>query len=590
MISFHRTALSRQLKEAVRIRRRGGEGSILNSKGEYNRCYIPRLELEPQAPVLPVPATPSAGLDKSDQDWERTRTTERVAMTRWKLGGLPVVTPSTTRTSDNSGLDGSTTTRKRRKLKHCTLAEDWGEETLTIEEGLEWTEDPKEQRTSGRLRGRTRIVSECPMSRAELGKVSCDCIVQYNNEEDFCDTIRTRLDLRERTLVRDTKMTGCTQSTTSTSVNTTSPVTNTTTTEIQPACCSLTNSDYDNKCNNYQLQPCCTSDTTGYGCKLDTTGIQQKQCPVVFDSSSTEARAVKPTTDVSDGKELTKQEIKEHLVVKFNNLWKVGDSTSEVARPDTDDTMVGDDTIENVDSEISSDTLDTSTPSRFANLGRPGLVQTLDKDDIRSESEDYHNRSLLREGFHEEIRKSESGPDTKETAQAEQNLYKKGSGGKVVNNPASHSARILARDPDLNILAREPGLTDTNIRNKNTQIDPALVTTPKQDCNFKRGGMCNIHNTQGKKYFTTTTNWKLLRNGLYGNVTVRKTNWSSLCQPISTSVGSQISQPRDTDFGNKKQGVEISGCSVVLESEGLVKGSSKRIWSEMFNTSQSRKL
>ena len=43
---FHRTALSRQLGEAVRIRRRGGAGSILNSISEYDRCKIPRLVLE----------------------------------------------------------------------------------------------------------------------------------------------------------------------------------------------------------------------------------------------------------------------------------------------------------------------------------------------------------------------------------------------------------------------------------------------------------------------------------------------------------------------------------------------------------------
>ena len=49
-VSFHRTALSRQIAEAVRIRRRGGEGAILNSKSEYNRCHIPRLQLEEEEP------------------------------------------------------------------------------------------------------------------------------------------------------------------------------------------------------------------------------------------------------------------------------------------------------------------------------------------------------------------------------------------------------------------------------------------------------------------------------------------------------------------------------------------------------------
>ena len=43
VIGHHKTALNRQIKEAVRIRRRGGANQILNSKGEFNRCYIPRL-------------------------------------------------------------------------------------------------------------------------------------------------------------------------------------------------------------------------------------------------------------------------------------------------------------------------------------------------------------------------------------------------------------------------------------------------------------------------------------------------------------------------------------------------------------------
>ena len=41
---FHRTALTRQLTEAVQISRLG-EGLTLNSKSEYSRCKIARLEL-----------------------------------------------------------------------------------------------------------------------------------------------------------------------------------------------------------------------------------------------------------------------------------------------------------------------------------------------------------------------------------------------------------------------------------------------------------------------------------------------------------------------------------------------------------------
>ena len=45
IVGSYRSALSRQVGEAVKIRRRGGEGSVLNSKGEFNRCKITRLTL-----------------------------------------------------------------------------------------------------------------------------------------------------------------------------------------------------------------------------------------------------------------------------------------------------------------------------------------------------------------------------------------------------------------------------------------------------------------------------------------------------------------------------------------------------------------
>ena len=47
-VKFYRTALSRQIGEAVRIMRRGGEGMVLNSKSEFDRCRIPRLQVEEQ--------------------------------------------------------------------------------------------------------------------------------------------------------------------------------------------------------------------------------------------------------------------------------------------------------------------------------------------------------------------------------------------------------------------------------------------------------------------------------------------------------------------------------------------------------------
>ena len=44
VFKYYRTGLGRQMAEAVRICRRGG--AILNSRGEFVRCHIPRLQIE----------------------------------------------------------------------------------------------------------------------------------------------------------------------------------------------------------------------------------------------------------------------------------------------------------------------------------------------------------------------------------------------------------------------------------------------------------------------------------------------------------------------------------------------------------------
>ena len=43
VVQYHRSAISRQVGEATRIRRRG---LVLNSRGEFKRCKISRLSLE----------------------------------------------------------------------------------------------------------------------------------------------------------------------------------------------------------------------------------------------------------------------------------------------------------------------------------------------------------------------------------------------------------------------------------------------------------------------------------------------------------------------------------------------------------------
>ena len=76
VVRGYRTALSRQVGEAVRIRRRGGEGGILNSKGEFNRCQITRLTLGEEDVSMADGQTDSQGgestalVDEDGMRWE----------------------------------------------------------------------------------------------------------------------------------------------------------------------------------------------------------------------------------------------------------------------------------------------------------------------------------------------------------------------------------------------------------------------------------------------------------------------------------------------------------------------------------------
>ena len=79
-----KTALEQQAREAVRIRRRGGEGAILNSKGEFNRSYILRLQLEEQTIVEQLEKEEeekqeevARELDAHLSNWQREKTIVR---------------------------------------------------------------------------------------------------------------------------------------------------------------------------------------------------------------------------------------------------------------------------------------------------------------------------------------------------------------------------------------------------------------------------------------------------------------------------------------------------------------------------------
>ena len=63
IVKFYQTALSRQVGEAVRIAKRGRDGGVLNSKGEFNRCKIVRLSLGEVG-------TDESSTSKEPEEWE----------------------------------------------------------------------------------------------------------------------------------------------------------------------------------------------------------------------------------------------------------------------------------------------------------------------------------------------------------------------------------------------------------------------------------------------------------------------------------------------------------------------------------------
>ena len=86
VIKSSRTALERQVGEAVRIRRRGGEGAILNSKSEYLRCHIPRLQLEDKATreqreedIRKMEEQIAKMMEQNEEEWKRDKLRAREA-------------------------------------------------------------------------------------------------------------------------------------------------------------------------------------------------------------------------------------------------------------------------------------------------------------------------------------------------------------------------------------------------------------------------------------------------------------------------------------------------------------------------------
>ena len=129
IVSGARSALERQTKEAVRIRRRGGEGAILNSKAEFNRCYISRLQLgeldveqlerEEKEELQSI----SRELDENLEDWEQRKAEVREHQ-RKSIGKSLGRSQRSIPTKQKKEQGAEKTSNKRRKYE--LVKEGWG--------------------------------------------------------------------------------------------------------------------------------------------------------------------------------------------------------------------------------------------------------------------------------------------------------------------------------------------------------------------------------------------------------------------------------------------------------------------------------
>ena len=116
VVQFHRSALSRQVGEAIRIRRRG---VVLNSRGEFNRCKISRLSLEQVIKEQDKEVFGDMGEEDLDRDWTEKMLNDRDMVDRecrQALGKVHMKVASKRGVQDK---------KRGRKHKYARL-EEWG--------------------------------------------------------------------------------------------------------------------------------------------------------------------------------------------------------------------------------------------------------------------------------------------------------------------------------------------------------------------------------------------------------------------------------------------------------------------------------
>ena len=133
-VSFHRSALSRQAAEAVRIRRRGGEGSILNSKGEFNRCFIPRLMIMEEDNLEEIRKIEEeddrkieSWIQENQDSWERDKVKKRAEDMKRDLDGTSRKGQMKAKSPREGGDKYKSKERAPKKIKYSLMEDDLGE-------------------------------------------------------------------------------------------------------------------------------------------------------------------------------------------------------------------------------------------------------------------------------------------------------------------------------------------------------------------------------------------------------------------------------------------------------------------------------
>ena len=205
-VRFYKTALSRQIGEAVRIRRRGGAGAILNSKSEFSRCKIPRLVLEDvddeeeQIQEQLDREEYTRNVEEQAEIWGAQALQERKDedRRRWKGAGKQKVS----KRMEEAPVEQ----RKRKKLKYSPVEESWGMEEHNKVEGSSLnvtsnadtpcstiTKDSNsdiEKRKQSSIRD---FVSTDVRLRSEKDRSSLDTGVKENKGEDILDTLKNSI-------------------------------------------------------------------------------------------------------------------------------------------------------------------------------------------------------------------------------------------------------------------------------------------------------------------------------------------------------------------------------------------------------------